>query len=724
MPGTRTPPSCGVRTVWTWLLLLVSLSISTPLLSAVSSAERTVTLSDHAGGYVLGRHAWLLEDRERQLTLDDILSDPVAGEFRPSTSDGPSFGFTSSAWWSRVTVQNTSRHIRDWILVFDYAPMQWLDVFVVTPDGRQQHIKGGQAVPYRQRAIPFHKHAFPLDLPPGSSATLYVRSYSEGNHSVSLALHDTRHFMLTAQRDIAAISLYAGITLALLAYNLFIFLTLRERTFLYYVIFLTCNLGFQLSLFGLIQPLLLSDIAQASLRTIPAGTALTAISGGIFTMAFLRTRTHHPVLHRLLTAALVASAIGVILPWLTSYTSSMQYINVLMISYILLVLLTACLSLRRGNPVAGYYLMAWAILLLGAIVVVLRNVGILPLSAATDYAILWGSAAEGILLSVALAARMRTMKQDNKETREALLDARAEAALAQEEALANRQLALASQQTALKQQQIALEQEKLLVEKEKMASLGLLSAGIAHEINNPNHFIDISVNTAETRIRDLQGFIADLLADDADPELDTVFRERFGGILSQLSLAREGSQRITGIVKSMRHASRQDASTPSPFDPVESLLSTLELIRPSFKTVATFDTSRLETGHTVLGFASQLNQVFTNLIVNGCHAIEEKHTASGQREPGRIGLSSTVSGAEITIHVSDTGCGMTETVLAKLFQPFFTTKGADRGTGLGLGICRSIVSDHGGRMEVSSEEGAGTLFRVILPLAVHQPPTD
>ena len=157
---------------------------------------------------------------------------------------------------------------------------------------------------------------------------------------------------------------------------------------------------------------------------------------------------------------------------------------------------------------------------------------------------------------------------------------------------------------------------------------------------------------------------------------------------------------------------------------MESLLSTLELIKPSFKTVATFDTAGLSAGHTVRGFASQLNQVFTNLIVNGCHAIEEKQAATGRREPGDIladGAAAAdgdpVSGGELTLHVRDSGCGMSDAVKARLFQPFFTTKGAERGTGLGLGICRSIVSEHGGRLEVSSEEGIGTTFRVVLPLA-------
>jgi signal transduction histidine kinase len=327
--------------------------------------------------------------------------------------------------------------------------------------------------------------------------------------------------------------------------------------------------------------------------------------------------------------------------------------------------------------------------ILGGTLLVFYSFGWLPYTLMTKNAWIIGSSAEMILLSLALSARMRKLRDDNA----------------------------AAQKQVIEQQQMAIEQQKQLVEKEKMASLGLLSAGVAHEINNPNNFVNISAQTAESRIRELQQFINELLADDSGDDMKAEFRQRFDGILSQMKLVSEGSQRIAGIVRGMRSASRQDGDKADWFDPVEGVLATLELVQSNFRHVVRFDSTGLSTGQQVQGFASQMNQVFMNLLVNACHAIEEKKALTDSVLQGNIRLSSVVDAGDLVISIEDDGCGMSSEVQARLFQPFFTTKGKDKGTGLGLGICKSIVKEHGGRLEVQSALGVGTTFRIVLPLS-------
>ena len=115
------------------------------------------------------------------------------------------------------------------------------------------------------------------------------------------------------------------------------------------------------------------------------------------------------------------------------------------------------------------------------------------------------------------------------------------------------------------------------------------------------------------------------------------------------------------------------------------------------------------------GYPSQLAQVFTNLLVNACHAIEERQKIEKHYE-GRVFLRSDIDGSQLLIHVTDNGCGMPEHVQKRLFEPFFTTKGADKGTGLGMGICRGIIERHGGKLLVNSTEGEGTTMTVSLPI--------
>lgn len=274
----------------------------------------------------------------------------------------------------------------------------------------------------------------------------------------------------------------------------------------------------------------------------------------------------------------------------------------------------------------------------------------------------------------------------------------------------------------LKQQHEELDTvHKQLVQQEKMAQLGLLSAGVAHEINNPNNFLSISAQTVEQRLQELKSFIDSLLEDEADPELRESFQSRFSALFSQLSLVKDGSSRIATIVKSMRAASRNDSGEMRPFDPAEGLLATVQLVSSTWKQKVRFDTQAVTARAHVMGHASQLNQVFTNLMVNACHAIEEKQTASGDTTPGVVSLSTQIDGEFIVIGIEDSGCGMPEHVRKRLFEPFFTTKGAERGTGLGMGICRAIIDEHRGRIDVDSTAGVGTTFRVFLPVTESLP---
>jgi signal transduction histidine kinase len=259
---------------------------------------------------------------------------------------------------------------------------------------------------------------------------------------------------------------------------------------------------------------------------------------------------------------------------------------------------------------------------------------------------------------------------------------------------------------------------KQLVKQEKLAGLGLLSAGVAHEINNPNNFINLSADSAEAAIGNLATFINDLMDDDDSADLRREFTERFDKINQHLRLVKEGSHRIAGIVQGMRSVSRSDADQRRPFKPADGLLSTVELVKTTYKHVAEFDTAGVAMdGAQVNGYASQVNQVFMNLMVNGCQAIEEKLRSDGrQQEKGLLTLGTRTVGDEVLITIADNGCGMPEEIKARLFEPFFTTKGVERGTGLGMGICRGIIDDHQGRIEFSSQPGVGTTVTVALPI--------
>jgi signal transduction histidine kinase len=166
-----------------------------------------------------------------------------------------------------------------------------------------------------------------------------------------------------------------------------------------------------------------------------------------------------------------------------------------------------------------------------------------------------------------------------------------------------------------------------------------------------------------------------------------------------------GTKRIREIAHSLRNFAREDDGKPQSVDLNEELESTLRMVRNELKYKCEV---RREFGQLprITGFPTQLVQVFTNLLLNAAQSMEAR---------GEIHIRTWMEDEEAVVEISDTGKGMTEETLSKIFTPFFTTKPRGQGTGLGLSISRDIITRHGGRIEVRSEPGRGSTFTLYLP---------
>ena len=235
-----------------------------------------------------------------------------------------------------------------------------------------------------------------------------------------------------------------------------------------------------------------------------------------------------------------------------------------------------------------------------------------------------------------------------------------------------------------------------LVQSEKMASLGRLVAGVAHEINNPVSFIASSVAPLKRRLeRAAQAAPADV------PQL-LAEAEDIVGVMAR------GAERTTAIVKDLRSFSRLGEAARKPVDLHEGLDISLRLLEPRWRDRITFhrDYSTLPAVECDSG---QLNQVFVNVLANACDAISDR---------GNIWVTTRAEGDTVSVTIRDDGAGMPPEVMSRVFEPFFTTKDVGSGTGLGLAISHGVVTEHGGRIEVESAPGAGTTFRIVLPVNV------
>jgi two-component system, NtrC family, sensor kinase len=262
--------------------------------------------------------------------------------------------------------------------------------------------------------------------------------------------------------------------------------------------------------------------------------------------------------------------------------------------------------------------------------------------------------------------------------------------------------------------------ESRLAHSEKLASIGQLAAGVAHEINNPLGFLSSNFGVLEEYLGSLFGMLDSyeaaehagfdhaltgrLPARRAALQLDFL-RQDIPALMEQ---SRDGICRVSKIVQSLKDFSRADAGQDWRWaDLHQGIDSTLHIIASELRKVADV---RKEYGSLppVECRLPELNQVFLNLLVNASHAIGP--------ERGVITIRTGRHGEQAWVEVADNGCGIAPEALPRIFDPFFTTKPVGKGTGLGLSVSHGIIRSHGGRIEVETAPGGGTVFRIVLPL--------
>ena len=274
-----------------------------------------------------------------------------------------------------------------------------------------------------------------------------------------------------------------------------------------------------------------------------------------------------------------------------------------------------------------------------------------------------------------------------------------------------------------------------LVQTEKMSSLGQLVAGIAHEINNPVNFIHGNIKYLKDYTKQLLDLVHLYAQECPEPnpiivdkieEMDLDFLAK--DLTKIVGSMQVGTERIRQIVLSLRNFSRLDESEMKPVDIHAGIESTLLILQhrlkglngwPAINVINHFSEMPL-----VECYASQLNQVFMNIIANGIDAIEERYqklsVGEAEANPGRIAIATKVMDEKmVAVEISDNGTGMPQTVIDRIFNPFYTTKVVGKGTGLGMSISHSIVVEkHKGKIECISELGRGTTFRIQIPMGL------
>jgi signal transduction histidine kinase len=272
-----------------------------------------------------------------------------------------------------------------------------------------------------------------------------------------------------------------------------------------------------------------------------------------------------------------------------------------------------------------------------------------------------------------------------------------------------------------------LELQASLIQKEKLASIGQLSAGVAHELNNPIGFISGNFNALKDYAYILKNFVEESINYIKNCDLSSNKKEEFLSLYEDNQIdfilddldnlfieSEDGLKRVTNIIKSLKDFSKIDSEgEKEEYSLNQGLESTLTILKNEYKTVANVNLNLDANLPYVRVNGGEINEVLLNIIINGVHAIQNKF----ENSMGQIDISTSFDNEWVFCKIKDNGSGIKKEIIEKIFDPFFTTKPIGKGSGLGLNISYNIIEKkHNGKLIVSSKENEYTEFEIKLPI--------
>ncbi len=691
--------------------------------------QDTVIVTDAGKLLNIGDKIEILEDKTNRLGINDVL---LSKEFVNKKQAVPNLEISSSSFWIRMVISNRSGQ-NDLALQLDYPTIDSVTFIDITRPGSYDPESLGEFVPVYARKHKHQNYIFDLHIPQGESREYLMKIIASEQIQVPLTVSSIQ----TISEDIFTkdliFGLYAGIILVMLLYNLFIYFSVRDKSYLYYVGYILFVGWTQACLQGYSARFLYPSsyfLANAMMVWVPA---LSGIFSVLFINNFMNIRHYTPGLYKTLLV-IVALYVGIILLSFTGNYRMATLIMQLLVMVLAAVGYTVAIKIsRKGYRPARFFLIAFSIFIVGVIIFVLRNANVVPYNNFTYYAMQIGSAIEVVLLSIALADKINTFRKEKEESQ-----AQAMYALQENERIVREQNVVLERKVNERTHELKLSNDELnkalvelkeaetqLVESEKMASLGQLTAGIAHEINNPINFVTSNVKPLNRDVNILIETIDNMekLVLDTIPvtekqkkieeyKMDIDYDYLKMEIDQLLKGIGEGASRTAEIVKGLRIFSRLDEDDLKKADINEGLDSTLivsnNLLTGHIKVVKKYANLPV-----VECYPGKLNQVFLNMISNAVFAVRKKF---GDVDGGVLTIATSFDDNYVYVSISDNGIGMDDNTKKRLFEPFFTTKDVGEGTGLGMSIAYNTINKHNGEIKINSEVGVGTEFIIKLPL--------
>ncbi len=399
------------------------------------SAQELIRITEPEGKIVLGLHTEYMEDKDGKLTFDDIRKTEancrdVARNVSTITTDSTTtkpcwnkseqknlnFGFTTSAYWIKFQIQNKQDEYKHWLLEISYPFLDKIDLYSPEANGDYTVETTGDTFPFYNRKIPNRHFILKVPLHKGKAYSYYLRVESKGGtNSYPAILYSPIKLIEKEHSETIALGIFYGVLVALFLYNMFLFISLKDISYFYYLSYLFCQTFFFLSINGFGQEYIWPNWIWFNGKVFPLFGGITIACMLLFMSNYLSTKTTTPILHKILFVLLGANVLAVLCAFIIPYEIS---IKITFLSEVFLVILVIGIVFRTLLRVraAKYFALAWASLILGGFLFGLKSIAFLPENFITNFSFQIGSALEMILLSIGLGDKINILKEEKLQT--------------------------------------------------------------------------------------------------------------------------------------------------------------------------------------------------------------------------------------------------------------------------------------------------------------------
>lgn len=351
----------------------------------------------------------------KSYTLNEIKEKSEQGLFAPLLKDHSKFGFTDNIFWIKVNVKNNTDTNKQQILELNYPSLDYIDIYELEDQKFIRKKELGDLRPYdKSTFMPNPNYAF--SLLSFEEKTFYIQVMSTGSLNIGISIQDTNTYNLSSSTQIKWLSFYFGAVIIMLMYNFLIYLIIKNKSFLYYVLFHLSYIVFALGLTGISFQLFWPENPDLNQYVIPIAMSLTGTFSLLFAIHFLNLKLLNPKLYLFLYTLAIISFLISLIPFIYGYSlGSILGSLISFIIAIILFILSLYLAVFKKNINALFYFVAWSFFCIGVIISHLSNIGIIPSTMLTSFSSQIGSFFEVLLLSIGLAYYYSRLKHEHSE---------------------------------------------------------------------------------------------------------------------------------------------------------------------------------------------------------------------------------------------------------------------------------------------------------------------